>query len=211
MPNVLIVFYSRDGLTEALTGAVAEGVSSVGASLRVRRAREVVGKEVMTLVPGWVESAEKMNDQFEAPTSDDARWADAIIFGSPSRFGLVCSEIKTYLDSLGSLWARGELAGKVGSVFSSSGRPHGGNEMVSFTLFAPMAHFGMIIVPPGYADASMLKAGTPYGATTISYNESGAMPTMKELAAARFQGRKVAEVSAALNRGKRSKQRNDTD
>ncbi|WP_176594008.1 NAD(P)H:quinone oxidoreductase [Sphingobium sp. EM0848] len=198
MPNILIVFHSRDGMTEALAQAVAEGAAAAGGEIRLRRAREAVGPDVMAMVPGWADNAERMNALYPAPTTDDALWADAILFGTPSRFGLVCSEVKAYLDSLGTLWAKGQLVNKVGSAFASSGSTHGGNEVTSLTLFVPMAHFGMIIVPPGFADAAMFQAGTPYGASAVSHNRPGALPSQAECAAARFQGRHVTTVAAAL-------------
>lgn len=198
MANVLIVFYSRDGVTEALANAVAEGAAATGSTVRLRRAREVVGEDVMAFVPGWSENAARMNAQYEAPDAEDARWADAIVIGSPSRFGLVSSEVKAWLDSLGALWARGQLAGKVGSAFCSSGSAHGGNEMTSFTLTVPMAHFGMIIVPPGFADPVMFAAGTPYGASAVSHNQPGYQLSQDESAAARFQGQRVAQVADKL-------------
>lgn len=201
MSNILIAFYSRGGMTEALAQAVGDGAMAAGGAVRLRRARELVGPEVMATVPGWAEGAERMNGLYEAPTLDDAQWADAIVLGTPSRFGLVCSEVKAFLDSLGGLWAKGKLVNKVGSAFAASGTPHGGNEMTSLTLFVPMAHFGMIIVPPGYGDPAMFAAGTPYGASAVSYNKPGALPNEAEVNAARYQGQRVAQVTRALKAG----------
>jgi NAD(P)H dehydrogenase (quinone) len=113
----------------------------------------------------------------------------------------VCSEIKAWLDSLGGLWARGKLAGKVGSAFASSNTAHGGNEMTSFTLMVPMAHFGMVIVPPGFADPAMMKAGTPYGASAVTGGKPGYLPSAEERDAARFQGQRVAQVAGKLKAG----------
>ncbi len=197
-PNILIIFYSRDGMVEALANKVAAGAETAGGEIRLRRAREVTDASVMALAPGWAEKAERMNALYEAPSAEDALWADAIIIGSPSRFGLVCSEVKAYLDSLGGLWAKGQLVNKVGSAFTSSASPHGGNEMVPATLFVPMAHFGMVIVPPGFADNAMFQAGTPYGASAISFNQPEARPSEAESAAAFFQGKRVATIAAAL-------------
>lgn len=201
MSNVLIAFYSRGGMTEALAGAVADGAMAAGGAVRLRRARDLVGPDVMAAVPGWREAAERMDSAYEAPTVDDALWADAIILGTPSRFGLVSAELKAFLDSLGALWAKGRLVNKVGSAFTASGTAHGGNEMTSFTLFVPMAHFGMVIVPPGYADPAMFAAGTPYGASAVSHNRPGALPTPAEISAAHFQGQRVAQVARALKAG----------
>ncbi|MGA9795141.1 MAG: NAD(P)H:quinone oxidoreductase [Rhizomicrobium sp.] len=197
MTNVLIAFYSREGSVQALAQAVADGAMNAGGAVRLRRAREIVSAEIMASVPGWVDSAARMNSLYEAPTEDDAKWADAIIFGSPTRFGLIASELKAYIDSLGALWARGRLNLKVGSAFSSTSSPHGGNEMTNFTLFAPMAHFGMVIVPPGYGDNVMMQSGTPYGVTSISHGGKAA-PSGLVLEAARFQGQRVTQVAAAL-------------
>lgn len=198
MPKVLIVFYSRDGSTEALAGAVAEGAAEAGADVRLRRLRELVDERTMAAVPGWRESAERMNAIYEAPSPDDMTWADAIIFGSPTRFGLLAAELKAFLDSLGSLWFQGKLAGKVGSAFTSSSSVHGGNEICNFTMFAPMAHFGMIIVPPGYTDPVMFKAGTPYGASSVSQGANRAPPSGEDRAVARLQGKRVAGIAKAL-------------
>lgn len=198
MTNILIVFYSRDGMTEALASAVAEGAAASGGTVRLRRARELVGENVMALVPGWRENAARMNAAYEAPSAEDAQWADAIVLGTPSRFGLVSAELKAWLDSLGGLWARGQLVGKVGSAFAASASAHGGNEMASFTLFAPMAHFGMVIVPPGFADPAMFMAGTPYGASGVTGGKHGGLPNEQELASARFQGRHVTNVARKL-------------
>jgi len=195
--NVLIAFYSRSGVTEALAKAIAEGAKAEGAEVRLRRAREVVGADVMALAPGWAEGAAAMNGRYEAPTADDAVWADAIIFGTPTRFGNVASELKAYIDGLGGLWAQGKLNGKAGSAFTSSSTTHGGNESTSISLYNPMAHLGLIIVPLGYADPSLFKAGTPYGASSVSAN-TAAPPNEDDLAVARFQGKRVTQVARAL-------------
>jgi NAD(P)H dehydrogenase (quinone) len=195
--NVLIAFYSRNGVTETLAKAVAEGASKEGAEVRLRRAREIVGPEIMAQAPGWQESAAAMNARNPAPTVEDAVWADAIIFGTPTRFGNVSSELKVYIDSLGGLWFQGRLNGKAGSVFCSSSVQHGGNESTLLSMYVPLAHLGMIIVPTGYADAVMFKAGTPYGSTSISLNQASS-PSSEDLDVARWQGRRVAMVARAL-------------
>ena len=188
-PKILIPFYSRSGTVEALAKAVAEGAAGEGAEVRLRRARELVGPEVMAAAPGWKEAADAMNARHPAPTAEDAVWADAVIFGTPTRFGSVSSELKAYIDSLGGLWAKGALNGKAGSVFAASSQPHGGNEATVISLWNPLAHLGFIIVPTGYADGVMFAgAGSPYGASVISgHPPSG--PTEAELAVARFQGK----------------------
>ncbi len=195
--NVLIAFYSRNGSTEALANSIAEGARKAGAEVRLRRARELVGPEVMAKAPGWAEHAVRMNAVYEAPTEADAEWADAILFGTPTRFGSVSSELKAYIDGLGGLWFQGKLVGKAGSAFTSTSGPHGGNESTIISLYNPMAHLGLIIVPLGYADPVLFRAGTPYGASTVS-GQDNSPPTADDLEVARFQGRRVTEVAAAL-------------
>jgi NAD(P)H dehydrogenase (quinone) len=195
--NVLIAFYSRGGSTEALALAVAEGARAEGSEVRLRRAREIVGPEVMALAPGWQESADRMNATYEAPTPADAAWADAIIFGTPTRFGNASAELKAFIDSLGGLWFQGKLNGKIGSAFASTQSTHGGNETTIVSLYHPIAHMGMIIVPTGYADPAVFKAGTPYGASAVS--GLSALPNDDELEVARFQGRRVAQVTRKLH------------
>lgn len=197
-PKVLIAFYSRNSSTEMLAKAVAEGALEAGAEVRMRRVREVVGPDVMRQAPGWLENATEMNAKYEAPTEADAEWADAIVFGTPTRFGSISAELKAYIDGLGGLWFAGKLNGKVGSVFGSTSSRHGGNEATLLATYAPMAHLGLIIVPLGYADAAMFKAGTPYGATHVSQRDA-VKPDDDHLAVARFQGRRVTTVARALH------------
>lgn len=197
-PKILIPFYSRTGSVEALALAVAEGAKSEGAEVRLRRAREVVSPDIIASVPGWKESAEAMNAKYEAPTPDDVTWADGVIFGTPTRFGSVASELKAYIDSLGGLWAQGKLNGKAGSAFAGSSQMHGGNESTVISLWNPLAHLGFIIVPTGYADSVMFAgAGSPYGASVIS-GHPPAGPSEAELAVARFQGQRVTQVARKL-------------
>jgi len=195
--NLLIAFYSRNGSTEALANAIAEGARTEGADMRLRRARDLVGPEVMAKAPGWAENAARMNAAYEAPTEADAEWADAIAFGTPTRFGAVSAELKAYIDGLGGLWFQGKLVGKAASGFTSTSSTHGGNESTIISLYTPMAHLGFIIVPLGYADPVLFRAGTPYGASAVS-GQDNKPPTADDLEVARFQGRRVTQVAAAL-------------
>ena len=197
-PKILIAFYSRTGTIEGLAKAVAEGAQAEGAEVRLRRARELVGHDIMSSVPGWKESAEAMNARYPAPTAEDAEWADGIIFGTPTRFGAAASELRAYIDGLGGLWFKGALNGKAGAAFAGSATPHGGNEVTVLSLYPTLAHLGLIIVPTGFADGAMFKgAGTPYGASVVSGNPP-AGPAAEELDVARFQGRRVAQVAKKL-------------
>ena len=201
MTKVLIAFYSRSGNTEALAKAVGEGATAAGAEVRLRRAREFVSPEVMAMAHGWKEAADRMNALYEAPTAADAEWADAIVLGSPTRFGMASAELKAYLDSLGGLWFQGKLVGKVGGAFSATSAIHGGNEATILSLWQPLAHLGLIVVPTGYGDPVMFRAGTPYGATSVSHGQSAAPPTADDLEVARFQGRRTVEVATKLRGG----------
>jgi len=202
--NVLIAFYSRNGSTEALANAVAEGARAEGANVVLRRAREIVPREIIDKVPGWAANADRMSALYGTPTEADAEAADAIVFGSPTRFGNISSELKAYVDSLGGVWFRGVLNGKVGSAFCSTQTPHGGNESTSITMYNFMAHLGLIIVPLGYADPAMFRgAGTPYGVSSVS-GQNSEPPTEDDLEVARFQGRRVAQVARALKAVKRA-------
>ncbi len=195
--NVLMVFYSRNGSTEKMAKAVAEGATAAGAEVRLRRARDIVSRDVMAKAPGWAEAADRMDAEYPAPTADDAEWADAVVFGTPTRFGNASAELKAYIDSLGGLWFQGKLNGKVGGAFTSTSTPHGGNESTIISLFNPLAHLGFIIVPTGYLDPALFKAGTPYGASHVS-GQNSSPPTEDELSIARFQGKRVTQVAAAL-------------
>jgi NAD(P)H dehydrogenase (quinone) len=196
--NVLIAFYSRSGSTEALAKAVAEGAEAEGAEVRLRRARELVGVDVVSSVPGWAESAERQNALYPAPTPDDAEWADAIVFGTPTRFGVVCSELKAYIDSLGGLWFGGKLFNKAGAGFVATATTHGGAESTVLGLFAAMSHLGMVIVPNGYGDPITFQAGSPYGSHTAVDGQYVKAPADIDLQVARYQGKRVAKVAAAL-------------
>lgn len=195
--NVLIVFYSRDGSIEKMALAVAEGAKAEGADVRLRRVRDIVGPNVMAKVPGWAENSARMHAAYPAPSEEDAEWADAVIFGTPTRFGNAAAELKAYIDSLGGLWLQGKLNGKAGSAFTSTATSHGGNESTILSLYNPLAHLGFIIVPTGYADPIIFKVGTPYGASHVAGNPSSP-PTEDELYAARFQGKRVTQVARKL-------------
>ena len=198
--RVLIAFYSRTGSVEALANAMAEGALEEGAEVRLRRVREVVSEEIMGKAEGWLEGARAMNERYEAPSHEDIEWADAIALGSPTRFGVVTSELKAFVDSLGGLWAQGKLVNKVGSAFTSTSTPHGGNELTMISLLTPMMHFGMLVVTPGYTDPILFGAGSPYGATAV-VGQGSSGPSENDLAVARHQGRRMAQVAKMLKAG----------
>ncbi len=195
--RVLVVFYSRNGTVEALAAAAADAARGAGADVRVCRAREVAGEDAMAQVEGWLDSARRQNALYEAPTKDDAEWADAILFGTPSYFGAMATELKNFLDLLGPQWKRGALAGKVGGAFAAASWPHGGSEVVTLSLYAPMAHLGMVILPTGYTDRAMLEAGSPYGASAICGSEHRP-PRKEDLEAIQHQARRMVAITRAL-------------
>lgn len=195
--RLLVVYYSRSGAVEALATAAAKAARDAGAEVRVRRPREVADAAAMAKVEGWTESAARQNALYEAPTHEDAEWADAILFGTPSYFGAMATELKNFLDLLGPQWKRGSLAGKVGGAFAAASWPHGGSEVVTLSLYAPMAHLGMVILPTGYTDEAMLEAGSPYGASAIVGKENQP-PRSEDLDAARHQGRRMVTIAGAL-------------
>lgn len=196
--NVLIAFYSRNGSVEALAKAMAEGAQAAGAEVRLRRARDIAGPEVMAQVPGWADNAKRMDALYAAPTPDDIEWADGIVFGTPTRYGNTTAELKAYIDSLGGVWFQGKFNGKAGSAFCATMGTHGGAESTVLSLYNVMAHLGLIIVPTGYADPIMFKAGTPYGAHAAVDGQHVTAPLADDLEVARYQGRRVAQVATAL-------------
>ena len=201
--KILVAFYSRNGTTEELAKEIGEGAKSAGAEVRLRRAADLVGPEVMQKAPGWAENSARMTAAYGAPTSDDAEWADAILFGTPTRFGNSSAELKAFIDSLGGLWFQGKLNGKAGGVFTSTSSPHGGNESTLLSLYNPLAHFGMIIVPVGYGDPVTFRAGTPYGASSVS-GQNATPPTSDDREVARYQGKRTAQIAAALKAARTS-------
>ncbi|TXN40768.1 NAD(P)H:quinone oxidoreductase [Methylobacterium sp. WL30] len=195
--RVLIAFYSRSGSVEALAVAAADAARAAGAEVRLRRAREVVDADAMAKVDGWAENAARQNALYPEPTHEDVEWADAILFGTPCYFGAMATELKAFLDRLGPQWKRGALSGKVGGAFAVASWPHGGSEVVTLSLYAPMAHLGMVILPPGYTDEAMLEAGSPYGASAIVGAEN-ADPRPADLDAIRHQSRRTVAIAQAL-------------
>lgn len=138
-----------------------------------------------------------MNMRYPAPGLDDIEWADGIIFGTPTRFGNIASELKVFIDALGGLWAQGAFTGKTSSAFCTTSARHGTNETTIVSMFLPMLHLGLIIVPSGYGDPAMHRGGTPYGATAVS-GKNATIPGDDDVAAARYQGRRMALVTTAL-------------
>jgi len=197
MTKLLVLYYSMYGHIETMSGAIAEGARSVeGVEVTVKRVADLMPEEVAKKHGAKVDQA--------APIADPKEIADydAIIFGTPTRFGNMAAQMRNFLDQTGSLWVKGSLIGKVASVFTSTGTG-GGNESTILTFIPTLLHHGMVYVGlpyscPELTDISELKGGSPLGAACIAGPDGSRQPSEKELAMARFQGRHVATIAAKL-------------
>lgn len=202
--NILIVFYSMYGHIYRMAEAVKEGAASVkGADVKLCRVPETLPDEVLGKM-GALE-AKKAWAHIPVCKVDDLAAADAILFGTPTRFGNMCGQMRQFLDATGGLWSKGALVGKVGSVFTSSATQHGGQESTILSFHVTLLHHGMVIVGLPYAFQGQTRmdeitGGSPYGASTIAGGDGSRMPSENELAAARYQGRHVAEIAAKMFR-----------
>ena len=200
--KVLIVYYSTYGHVHKMAEAIAEGVRDVdGAEAVLRRVPETLPQSVLEKM-GAVE-AQKAFAQVPVCTVEELASADAVIFGTPTRFGNMCGQMRQFLDATGQLWAQGALVGKVGSVFTSSATQHGGQESTILSFHTTLLHHGFVIVGLPYAFQGQMRideitGGSPYGASTIAGGAGERMPSENELAGARFQGKHVAAVAAKL-------------
>jgi NAD(P)H dehydrogenase (quinone) len=198
--HAAVIYYSATGNVYQLARAVVVGAEKAGADARLRKVRELAPDEAVAANAGWQAHALESQDIEEASLAD-LEWADAVIFGTPTRYGNVAAQIKQFIDTTGPLWAAGKLANKVYAGFVSTGTAHGGQESTLLALANTFYHWGGIIVPPGYVDPIQFTAGNPYGASQISAN--GANPPGEvDLAAAEFTGRRAVEVATALRAGR---------
>lgn len=197
--KVTVVYYSSTGtITEIANALVAES-ESAGAQVRLRKAPELAPDAAIDSNPAWRANIEATRSVPEA-TADDAVWADAVIFGSPTRFGNIAAQLKQYIDTLGGEWAQGRLADKVYSGFTSSATAHGGQESTLLALYNTIHHFGGIIVSPGYTDGSKFVDGNPYGTSHV--DAKGDKPVDETTrTAARIQAERVVRVAAAVKAG----------
>ena len=170
MTKLSIIYYSATGHGTAMAQRVATAAEEAGAEVRVRHIAETRDPASFAQNPAWLANYEATKD-LPAATGDDIVWADAVIFGSPTRFGSPASQFRTFIDSLGGLWAQGKLADKVYAGFTSSQTAHGGQETTLINLYVSLMHFGGIIVPPGYTDGLKFVDGNPYGVSHITRTE----------------------------------------
>jgi NAD(P)H dehydrogenase (quinone) len=200
--KVLIVFYSTYGHIYQMAQAVAEGVAQVpGAEVVLRRAPETLSDDILQKL-GAIE-AQKTFAHIPVCKIEELGQADAVIFGTPTRFGNMIGQMRQFLDAAGQLWSSGATVGKVGSVFTSSATQHGGQESTILSFHITLLHLGFVIVGLPYAFQGQMRideitGGSPYGASTIAGGKGERMPSQNELDGARFQGRHVAQIAAKL-------------
>jgi NAD(P)H dehydrogenase (quinone) len=200
MTKVLVLYYSMYGHIETLAQAVAEGARKVpGVEVTIKRVPETMDPEAFKAAYG------KIDQQAAIASPNELGEYDAIIFGTPTRFGNMAGQMRTFLDQTGGLWAKGALVGKAASVFTSTGTG-GGQETTITSTWSTLAHHGLVIVPIGYGDPALFDisqagGGTPYGASTIAGGDGSRQPDARELGIARHQGEYVAKIAAKLAAG----------
>jgi len=201
--KVLVLFYSTYGHVYRMAQAVADGAREVpGADVVLKRVPETLPPNVIKAMGAT--DAQKAFADVPVATVDDLANTDAIVFGTPTRFGNMAGQMRQFLDATGGLWAKGKLVGKVGSVFVSSGTQHGGQESTALSFHITLLHHGMVVVGlpytfQGQTRVDEITGGSPYGASTIAGGKGERMPSENELAAAKFQGRHVAEIAKKLS------------
>jgi NAD(P)H:quinone oxidoreductase type IV len=197
--KVAVVYYSSTGTVYELAKSIVEGAEKAGAEVRLRKVAELAPEEAIASNAGWAAHAAETQD-VPVATAEDILWADAVIFGSPTRFGNVASQLKQFLDTLGGLWAQGLLADKVYSGFTATSTAHGGQESTLLALYNTIHHFGGIVVAPGYTDPVKFVDGNPYGTSHVA--GQGDLPVDDTARnAGEFQGRRVVRIATAVKNG----------
>ncbi|WP_030144529.1 NAD(P)H:quinone oxidoreductase [Glycomyces sp. NRRL B-16210] len=195
--KVAVIFYSATGNVTALARQLATAAEKAGAEVKLLRVAELAPQAAIDSNPAWAENVKAIAD-IPVATPEDVEWADAVIFGSPTRFGNVASQLKQFLDTLGGLWFQGKLAGKVYSGFAAASGKHGGNESTILALYNTVHHFGGIVVAPGYANEALFANASPYGVSHWNGNDIDETT----FAAATAQAERVVATAAALNIGR---------
>ena len=200
--NIQIIFYSMYGHVYRLAEAIAEGARSVpGTAVSLYQVPELVPQKV--LEESGAAEARKAFSNIPVAKPDQMAEADAVILGTPTRFGNMCAQMRNFFDQTGGLWMKGALVGTVGSVFTSTASQHGGQETTITSFHSTLLHHGMIVVGVPYSEQRLLNmdeisGGSPYGASTLAGGDGSRVPTENELAIARFQGKHVAEIARKL-------------
>ncbi|RKN50514.1 NAD(P)H:quinone oxidoreductase [Micromonospora endolithica] len=197
--KVAVIYYSATGITYQMAQAVCEAAGEAGAEVRLRKVRELAPDEAIRANSGWQAHHLETQDVPEAQI-DDLGWADVVIFGSPTRYGMVAAQLKQFIDTTGPLWAQGALANKVYSGFTSTATAHGGQETTLTSLFNVFYHWGGIVVTPAYTEPSQFVAGNPYGASHTSNNGEIA-PDSVALGAAALTARRAVQIGVAVKTG----------
>jgi NAD(P)H dehydrogenase (quinone) len=198
MSKILVLYYSAYGHVEKMAEAVAEGARAVpGTEVTIKRVPELVPEEIAK------KSGMKLDQPAPIATVDELANYDAIIFGTPTRFGNMCAQMRNFLDQTGGHWMKGALVGKVGSVFASTATQHGGQETTITSFHSTLLHQGMIIVGlpyafPGLTNMNEITGGSPYGASTLADADGSRQPSANELDGAHYQGKHVAQITAKL-------------
>ncbi|MEU7550994.1 NAD(P)H:quinone oxidoreductase [Streptomyces sp. NPDC044571] len=193
--KVAVIYYSSTGNVHALASAVAEGAEKAGAEVRLRRVPELAPDAAIDSNPAWRKHVEAAKE-IEVATLDDLTWANAYAIGSPTRYGNIAGQLKQFLDTTGGLWQQGALADKPATGFTSAHNAHGGNESTLLALYNTFHHWGSVIVAPGFTNPAVFSAGgNPYG---TSHPGSSGEVTEETLAAARYQGERLAKFAARL-------------
>jgi NAD(P)H dehydrogenase (quinone) len=205
--KVQVIFYSMYGHIYRMAEAVAAGARDAGAEVSLWQVAELVPDEILEKSGAHAARATFAHVPVATPTQ--LAETDAIIFGTPTRFGNMAAQMRNFLDQTGGLWANGALVGKVGSAFASTASQHGGQEMTLVSFHTTLLHHGMIVVGLPYTEQRLMNmaeisGGTPYGATTLADIDGSRQPTENELAIARFQGRHVAQITNVLVAGRKA-------
>ncbi|MFF5776632.1 NAD(P)H:quinone oxidoreductase [Streptomyces virginiae] len=202
MTNVAVIYYSSTGNVHTMAKAAAESAAKAGAAeVRLLKVAELAPAAVVESNPAWAAHAADTVDVPEA-TLADLEWADVVLFGTPTRYGLPAAQLKQFIDTTGGLWFQGKLVNKVVSSFTSTSTAHGGQESTLLALNNTFYHWGSIIVAPGFADPVQFDPanGNPYGASSVSGNNPNNVAEAN-LASVEFQARRAVEIAAALKRG----------
>ncbi|MDQ7903869.1 NAD(P)H:quinone oxidoreductase [Phytohabitans sp. ZYX-F-186] len=196
--NIAVIYYSATGNVHRLAEAVAEGAVKAGAHVRVHRVPELAPDTAIDANPDWRAHVDETREVVPEARLDDLAWADAYAFGTPTRFGMVSAQLKQFLDQAGGLWLNGVLTDKPATAFTSSINRHGGQETTLVSLYNLFAHWGSIIVPPGYTDPVLYEAGgNPYGVSWPT-GQPAELPDDPTLRAAQYQGQRLADITRRL-------------
>jgi len=198
--KLAIIFYSATGANYQLAQWAEAAAKNAGADVRLRRIKETAPEDAIAQNPAWKKNIEAMKDVAEA-LPDDLDWADAYLFSSPTRYGMICGQLKTFIDTTGGLWMKGKLANKAVSGMSTASNPHGGQEATILSLYTQMMHWGCIIAAPGYKDPVTFKTGgNPYGVSATVDMEGNLKDDVE--AGVQFQVKQLLEIAGWIAKGK---------